>query len=629
MATDLKTAIAQIKAAYTISDYIKASGVSLTASGAGKWKGLCQFHQEKSPSFTVSDHFQNYRCWGCGATGDLLKWVMETENLEFMDALRKLADDRGIQLEISGSEEGSIDYKSLRECLKESANFFAREYHKLTPDHPARKQVTDRGISEKGMIYGYAPEKRTALYDHLRSKSFSDEVILQAGVATKWEESGKVSDFWSGRLMFVITDITGKPIGFSGRKLFEGDKRGKFVNSQAGPLFDKSSALFNIQNAKAAASDTKTVYVAEGQFDVAAFIEAGVPNTVASSGTAFTQAQGKILQRLVGEAGKVVFAFDGDKAGIAAALKVFKNVPGLHSGAWVVQFPEGKDPCDYRLENGNEALQKLVADPIPLVSFVLDAAKSDHDLRTEVGRAQYLDYAAKVLVTVSSSSLRGTFTRKVALDTFTEVEVLKELMKTSSPLELASESDEEAKEYVVPEELKDEVSIPLLELIENSEAYALAARFLALAVLDRELIQHLPKNKKRLPSEFGHFIDTLVELDENEPIIPEAFEESDLVRYLTDSELFPLSGLASFDPKSQFAYVYKRYMKSTQESKENEVHARIHSILATSTDSHVELLAEALRSEENFLKETAFGTKTISHRDESEVSSDGDQEEES
>lgn len=625
MATqDLKTTVAQIKAAYTLSEYIKQSGVRLAASGPGKWKGLCSFHSEKSPSFTVSDHFQNYHCWGCGASGDLLKWVMETEHLDFMEALRKLADDKGIQLDLAKSEDSSIDYKSLRECLREAANFFAREYHKLPEDHVARKQVTDRGISEKGMIYGYAPEKRTALYDHLKGMSFSDEVILQAGLATRWEESGKVSDFWSGRLMFVITDITGKPIGFSGRKLFEGDKRGKFVNSQAGPLFDKSSALFNIQNAKQPASEAKAIYVAEGQFDVAAFIEAKVLNTVASSGTAFTQQQGAILQRLVGESGKVIFAFDGDEAGIGAALKVFKNVPSIHSSAWVVQFPTGQDPCDYRLEQGNEKLQELVADTMPLVGFVLETAKRNYDLRTEIGRAQYLDYAAKVLVTISSSSLRGTFTRKVALDTFSEVDTVKELMKKSAPLELSPEDKSDSITAEIPSELQDKISISLLELIETNEAYSLAARFLALAVLDRELIQHLPKNKAKLPKEFSRFIEELVQLELTTPIIPEAFEESDLVRYLTNSNLFPHSNLSAFDSKSQFAYVFKRYMKTIKESRENEVHARIHSILTSSSDSHVELLEEALRSEEKFLKEAIVGSKTVPNRDESQSSSDGD-----
>ena len=603
--TDLKTAVAQVKAAYTLSDYVKSSGVRLTSSGAGKWKGLCSFHAEKSPSFSVSDDFQNYHCWGCGASGDLLKWVMETENLDFMEALRKLAEDKGIQLELDKTGDSSIDYRSLRECLKEAANFYAREYQKLPKDHVARKQVTDRGLSETGMIYGYAPEKRTALYDHLKSKSFADDVMLQAGVVSKWEDSGKYSDFWSGRLMFVITDITGKPIGFSGRKLFEGDSRGKFVNSQAGPLFDKSSALFNIQNAKASAAGEKVVYVAEGQFDVAAFIEAGIANTVASSGTAFTQQQGAILQRLVGESGKVVFAFDGDDAGIKAALKVFKNVPGIHSSAWVVQFPKGKDPCDYRLENGNEKLKELAEAMVPLVGFVLETAKQDHDLRSELGRAQYLDYAVKVLVTISSNSLRGAFARKVALDTFSEVDSVKELMKKSPPLELSQETKSETIASEIPAELEDTVSVSILELIKVSEIYELAARFIALAVLDRELIQHLPKNKNKLPKEFSNFIDALVDFDKQSPIIPEAFEESDLVRYLTDSKLFPQSNLAIFNFKNQFAYVFKRYMKASKDSKENEVHARIHSILASSEESHVELLKEALDSEENFLADVA------------------------
>lgn len=609
---DLKTAIASLKSAYLISDYIKKSGIRLTASGAGKWKGLCPFHNEKTPSFTVSDHFQNYHCFGCGAHGDILKYVTETEHLDFMEALEKLAEERGIELNLSRSKEKSIDYRSLRECLKESANFFAREYRKLSSDHKARKQVTDRGLSEKGMIYGYAPEKRTALYDHLKSLNFSDEVILQAGVATYWEESKRYSDFWSGRLMFIITDITGKPIGFAGRKLFEEDKRGKFVNSQAGPLFDKSSALFNIQNAKAPASEAKEVFVAEGQFDVAAFIEADIKNVVASSGTAFTQQQGAILQRLVGENGKVVFAFDGDEAGVKAALTVFKNVPGIHSSAWVVQFPEGEDPCDYRLRHGNAKLGELVKKSIPLVGFVLEASKASHDLTSEVGRAQYLDYASRVLATISSSSLRESFARTVALDTFTEVDLVKDRVKKSKPLELAPEQAHEEVTRTTPEELVDEKSASILDLIEQDKHYALAARFIALAVLDRTLVEHLPKNKAKLPKEFSQVIDELVALDVDSPIIPEAFQESDLVNYLTTAKLYPHAIHSAFDTKKQFAYVFKRYMKAVKESNEKQVHARLHSILASSTDNQVGLLEEALTKETKLLEEMNSGKTTVS-----------------
>lgn len=627
MATDLKSVVAQIKSAYVLSDYIKASGVQLKPAGAGKWKGLCSFHNDSKPSFTVSDDYQNYKCWSCGATGDIFKWVTQIEHLEFMEALKKLAEDKGIQLELEKNE-NAVDYRAIKECLREAANFYAREYHKLPPEHPARKQVTDRGLSEKGMVYGYAPEKRTALYDHLKSKSFTDEIILQAGVATKWEDTGKFSDFWNGRLMFVITDITGKPIGFSGRILFtDRDKRGKFVNSTAGPVFDKSSALFNVQNAKDPASKEKAVYVAEGQFDVAAFIEADVPNTVASSGTAFTQQQGAILQRLVGESGRVIFAFDGDAAGISAALKVFVKVPNIHSSAWVVQFPEGQDPCDYRLEHGNEKLKELVSNPIPLVGFVLEAAKNDFDLRTELGRAQYLDHAARVLATIASNSLRNTFTRKVALDSFTDVETVRELTKKSKPLELDKELGTVETTYTVPEELEDTVSQPLMELIDTNEAYALAARFLGLAVIDRELVPHLPKNKKKLPKEFGNFIDTLAQLDPSKPIIPEAFDESDFVEYLTSANLFPHASSPSFDTKHQFAYVFKRYMETVKAAHEQEVHARIHAVLSSTENNQLDLLEEALRSEESFMRESPLVPTPVPHRDEPEAIDERDPEE--
>ena len=612
--TDLKTVVAQIKQAYLISDYIRNAGVKLTAAGPGKWKGLCSFHNEKTPSFNVNDQFGNYHCFGCGAHGDIIKYIQETEHLEFMDVVRKLAEEKGIELNFEKGDGPSVDYKSLRDCLKETANFFAREYRKLPPEHKARKQVTDRGISEKGMIYGYAPEKRTALYDHLKAKGFSEEIMLQAGVVSYWEKYNKYSDFWTGRLMFVITDVMGRPIGFAGRKLFEDDTRGKFVNSPAGPVFDKSSALFNIQNAKKPAGDAKEIYVAEGQFDVAAFIEAGSPNVVASSGTAFTPQQGGILQRLVGESGQIVFAFDGDKAGIEAAKKVFKNVPSIHSNSWVVQFPEGKDPCDFRLENGNESFQEHVAKRVPLVEFILEVTKEDHDMSSTLGRAKYLEDAAKVLKTIASNTVREQFVRKVALDTFTEVAAVKNQVEKSDVMELADEdapvqggeaSDETDEKPSDGLELTD--SVDVMELIRSNQTYALAARFLALAVLDSELIQYLPKNKKRLPPEFGTVIDELCALKPGAIIVPEAFTDSKLVQFLSNPRHFPLAHLEGFHSREQFEYIYKRYMAAVHTAQEAEIQGKIHMILASAEDNQLELLVQALETEERLLQEAKNG----------------------
>lgn len=607
---DLKQAVAQVKSAYVISEYIRNSGVKLTASGPGKWKGLCPFHGEKTPSFTVSDHFSNYHCFGCGASGDLIKYAQETEHLEFMEVIKKLAEDKGIELEFSRDDNDSIDYRSLRECLKESANFFAREYRKLAPEHRARKQVIERGLSEKAMIYGYAPERRKALYEHLKAKGFSDLIMQQAGVVTHWENTDSYSDFWSGRLMFVITDITGKPIGFSGRKIFEEDSRGKYVNSQAGPLFDKSSALFNVQNAKTPAAAEKEVYIAEGQFDVAAFIEAGVPQVVASSGTAFTAQQGGILQRLVGEKGNLIFAFDGDAAGTKAALSVFKNVPSIHSNSWVIQFPEGTDPCDYRLANGNESFRELLFKRTPLVEFVLETAKKDYDMNSELGRAHYLEYAASILKTIASNTVRELFIRKVALDALVEVNIVREQVSSSAPMELPTggESAQQSDPASHGEKLELQDSTDVLELIRERKTYALAARFLALAILEPELIQYLPKNKSRLPKEFSTVIDELVALEPGAPIIPEAFTDSKLVKNLSNSQVYPLAHLELFNAREQFEYIYKQYVLALKHNEQLDVQGKIIAVLSEASDDQVALLTQALELEQRLLREHSVGS---------------------
>lgn len=351
MSKNFKDVIVEIKNAYNIVDYIQQSGTALKSAGVNKYKGLCCFHNEKSASFVVDEHFQNYRCFGCNASGDLIKFVQATENLEFIDAVKKLAEDKGIELELS-DDATSIDYKSLRACIKEAALFFVKEFRKLEDTHPAKIEVTNRKLSLDKMVYGYSPDGRDKLYKHLSNLGYSDEVILQTGVCVKYNENSKISDFWHGRLMFVITDITGKPIGFSARKLFDTDKRGKYVNSTETPLFNKSSVLFNLSKAKKLAGEKKSVIVVEGQFDVASYVEAGAINTVASSGTAFGEKQVMICRRLVSEEGEIVFAFDGDVAGIKAAKSVFKISPLIHQQSFFVTFPKGADPDDYRQKNG-------------------------------------------------------------------------------------------------------------------------------------------------------------------------------------------------------------------------------------------------------------------------------------
>jgi DNA primase len=610
--TSFKSSVAEVKLAYNIVDYIQQSGIKLKQNGATKWKGLCPFHNEKSASFSVDEHFQNYRCFGCSASGDLISFVEKTENLEFFEAVKKLAEDKGIDLNITSSDD-SIDYKSLKACIKVAANFYLKEFKKLTEDHPARKQVKERGLSFGKVRYGYAPEGRQTLYKHLQEQGFSDEVIAQTGVCMKFKDDGELFDFWHGRLMFFITDITGKPVGFSGRKLYETDKRGKYVNSADGPLFDKSSVLYNIDTAKKMISETKDILVVEGQFDVSAYVEAEMLNVVASSGTAFTEKQAMICRRIAGENGRIIFCFDGDSAGSNAAEKVFRNVPIIHSQAYVVSFPEGQDPCDYRLEHGNDALKDYTAkNAKPIVEFVLDHAKAGFDLDSSVGRSRYLEQAAKILKTVSSISLRDAFVKKVALDSFTSVDTVKEVLLKAEPLEsgvYATKGDNE--EVVTRPVYEDEVEIDLEEvkgLIKDDVIYSISARIMALALADSRFAAPLYQLIRIIPKELENLTGEIYKISQNKEsqstsLIPEMFTDSKLAAYLIEAELFPLSSMMDLEiTKNHFKYLRKSLKQEFVARAEASVRMKISRILENSNNDDSEFLMKAIQKEESELE---------------------------
>lgn len=609
--TSFKSSVAEVKLAYNIVDYIQQSGIKLKQNGATKWKGLCPFHNEKSPSFSVDEHFQNYRCFGCGASGDLISFVEKTENLEFFDSIKKLAEDKGIDLKMETSED-SIDYKSLKACIKAAANFYLKEFKKLTEDHPARKQVKERGLSFGKVRYGYAPEGRQTLYKHLKELNFSDEVITQTGVCLKFKDEGEPFDFWHGRLMFFITDITGRPVGFSGRKLYETDKRGKYVNSPDGPLFDKSSVLYNIDTAKKMIAETKSILVVEGQFDVSAYVEAGMLNVVASSGTAFTEKQAMICRRITGENGKIVFCFDGDSAGSKAAEKVFRSVPMIHSQAYVVSFPEGQDPCDYRLEHGNEALEEYTKTTAkPIVEFVLDLAKKDFDLDSSVGRSRYLEQAARILKTVSSVSLRDAFVKKVALDSFTSVDIVREVIAKAEPLETGSYAPKVEEEVETRPAYTEEVKLDLAEiikLIKDDELYNISARIMALSLADSRFSAPLRQLVRLIPDELNKLAEEICEIAHDPEsgqaaLIPEMFDNSELAAYLISTDLFPLSHMMDLDAmKNHFKYLRKSLKKAFVTRAEEGVRMKISRILEKSNSADSEFLMQAIQKEEEELE---------------------------
>jgi len=542
---NIRELIGEIKSSQDIVDYISAAGVALKSSSAGKFKGLCPFHGEKSPSFYVDSNFQNYKCFGCGVSGDIVNFAQEYENLSFIDSVKKLAEAAGVEYDLEDSKPG-FDLRAIRDCVEATHKFFVRNFEKLPDDHRAKREVLEtRGLDLDSMDYGYAPEGRQNLYKHLKEKGFSDEVMLQAGVVSQWKDSGKMSDFWSGRLMFTMRDATGKAVGFSGRHLFEADKRGKYVNSPDGPIFDKGALLFHQSEAKQEAKKAGVLYVAEGQFDVTAIAASGMPNVVASSGTAFTRKQVLMCSRMVGESGKVVFTFDGDKAGQAAAYKIFALAEDLQSQCYVVSLPKDQDPCDFRKENGEEALRKeLEGSSVPIVEFVLNVIAARYDLMDPAQASRYLDEAAAILKGITSPVLRATYAKRVALKSLMSISVVEEAIdRAKVAKELPQRPRRQDDEEEVVEKRSDFVSNAqkeekFLEDLSDNKLKDATARLLQLALHQRSLIPSLLKISF-CPKPFLGIAREVSRLPEGSPIIPERSKAPLILQTIIEQTYFP------------------------------------------------------------------------------------------
>lgn len=591
--------VAQVKEAYDLADYLRSYGVDLKQAGPGRWKGCCPFHSEKTPSFNVTDGFQHYKCFGCGVSGDIIEFVKIKENLTFMEALKKLAEDRGIVLDITEGD-SNIDYTSLRAVMREAALFYWKNFSQLPEDHPAKVEVSKRGLNAKvksgeGVIYGFAPNGFSNLRDYLAGKGYSEELMVQAGLCRSGDNK-KTWDVFRGRLMFFFVDKQGRPIGFSARKLYEDDKFGKYVNTSETPLFHKSKVLFNHDVARKAAVSEKTLYVSEGQFDVAAMCAAGLTNTVASSGTAFTKDQGRETLRLAGEGGKVVFCFDGDNAGIKAAKKVFANIPELHESARVVLFPEEMDPCDFRLKHGDEKLREYVGKSEPLVEFMIRRERVGVDMNSAVDRANFINQASRYVKTITNMTLREACVKLLSLEAMTPIESIRDAVRAAEAFtyssdatddESVSESLTETREALVAagaasnstaqvdvdeyDEFAedentssnkisdDELLGKIKEGLKLDHQYFLSAKFFAIGTARQSWRAAIVRNAHLLPSEFSVIVDELNELADKKSVFPELFSYPKTVEYLLSKKFSAFEGfMDEQEAKDHLGYLHER-----------------------------------------------------------------------
>jgi DNA primase len=391
-------------------DAVVSEYLQLRNAGGGNLKGLCPFHDEKSPSFQVSPSKGLFHCFGCQEGGDTITFVMKVDHLSFSEAVERLAAQAGITLRY---EEGGYNPAHQRgerirlvEAHKIAAQWYAEQLATSPEAETGRVFLAERGFDQAAAVHfgvGYSPQGWDHLTRFLRGKGFSDKELILSGLAQEGRR-GPIDRF-RGRLMWPIRDIGGEVVGFGARKLYEADNGPKYLNTPDTPIYRKSQVLYGIDLAKKEIAKTSRAVVVEGYTDVMACHLAGVTTAIATCGTAFGGEHIKILRRLLMDNGsaRVIFTFDGDAAGQKAALRAFEDDQKFAAETYIAIAPDGMDPCELRLAKGDEAVADLVEPRTPLFEFALRQIVSRYDLDTPAGRAAALDEAAPVVARIKNS----------------------------------------------------------------------------------------------------------------------------------------------------------------------------------------------------------------------------------
>ncbi|WP_405831828.1 DNA primase [Streptomyces sp. NBC_01176] len=391
-------------------DAVVSEYLQLRNAGGGNLKGLCPFHDEKSPSFQVSPSKGLFHCFGCQEGGDTITFVMKVDHLSFSEAVERLAGQAGITLRY---EEGGYNPSHQRgerirlvEAHKVAAQFYIEQLDTSPEADAGRKFLAERGFDQAAAAHfgvGYSPQGWDHLTRHLRGKGFSDKELLLSGLSQEGRR-GPIDRF-RGRLMWPIRDIGGEVVGFGARKLYEADNGPKYLNTPDTAIYRKSQVLYGIDLAKKEIAKTSRAVVVEGYTDVMACHLAGITTAIATCGTAFGSDHIKILRRLLMDNGsaRVIFTFDGDSAGQKAALRAFEDDQKFAAETYIAVAPDGMDPCELRLAKGDEAVADLVEPRTPLFEFALRHIVARYDLETPAGRAAALDEAAPVVARIKNS----------------------------------------------------------------------------------------------------------------------------------------------------------------------------------------------------------------------------------
>ena len=432
--------VSQVRELSPIDDVV-GEYVQLKNAGGGQKKGLCPFHDEKSPSFHVTPSKGFFHCFGCQVGGDVIAFVMKIDHLTFTETVEKLADRIGFKLsyeEGRGPDSGGSKRSRLVAANAAAAKFFQEQLENPEAEH-GRDFLKKRGFDKAACNQfgvGFAPNEWDALTKVLRAQGFTIEELTLVGLS-KEGQRGPIDRF-RNRLIWPIRDISGDVVGFGARKLAsdEEDNGPKYLNTPETPIYKKSQLLYGLDLAKKEIAKKRQVVVVEGYTDVMAAHLAGVTTAVATCGTAFGDDHIRILRRLLMDddafRGEVIFTFDGDAAGQKAALRAFDDDQKFVTQTFVAVEPSGLDPCELRQEGGDAAVRDLIARRVPLFEFAIKSELKSHDLNIAEGRVAALNATAPLIGKIRDSSLRPEYVRSLAGWLGMDVEIVTAAVKKSS-----------------------------------------------------------------------------------------------------------------------------------------------------------------------------------------------------
>ena len=415
--------INEIRNSVDIIDVV-TSYIPLTARGKNYF-GVCPFHDDHSPSMSVSKEKQIYTCFSCGATGNVIKFIQDYENISFIDAVKKCADIAGIALDVDVRKDTKYDkFNELYDIYDISYKFYQNNMNSSVASE-AKNYLQSRMLSEKEIKHfgiGLSLNESSLLTKLLKSKGMTDKLLLQSGLVGESENGIDLYDLYRNRIMFPIHDANGRLVGYNGRA-YHGETSNKYVNSKETAIFKKRDILYNYHRAKDAARQKKEIIIMEGPMDVIRAYTIGIENVVASLGTAFGASQAMLIRKL---SSNVILCFDGDDAGLKATKSAIEELIKIGIEPKIVRLGNGRDPDDYIKENGKEAFEKALKNAMNIMEFKEYVLKNEIDTTSAEGLANYTNAMINEIKTINDEVLREISIVKLSEETKLSIEFIKD-----------------------------------------------------------------------------------------------------------------------------------------------------------------------------------------------------------